>query len=269
MRVLLTHTRKILAALAVLALFSAYTLLPTLAYADWAFGSGTVGKNTNAVSLNITSPTVSGDNTLGVAQIAFNQGRSITAATWNGVAMTQVTCTNSNFPASCIYYIVNPAAGATTVSFSMSGGTSGAVMGAAADFFTGIKQTSPLGCSSANASGLSTSCTTEAANSLFYAAYVGYGAYADGNQAAGDSLTESLFQNSTGGGGDYHQETGYKDTTTAGSYTGSWSNNGGINQAIVVAEFKEAVAGGDNGAVMMMGFGLFMFPLAVPKREDE
>lgn len=265
----LSHARKILAALAVVALVSAYTFSPTVAHADWAFGAGTVGKSSNSVSLNITSPTVSGDNTLGVVQLVFVQGRSITAATWNGSNLTQVDCNNSVAPANCVYYIINPTAGATTISFTMSGGTSGATMSAAADFFTGIKQTSPFGCTGKNAGGLSASCTTEAANSLFYAAYAGYSAYNDANQAAGDGLTESLFQNTSGSSQEHHQETGYKDTTTAGSYTGSWGNNGGINQQIIVAEFKEAVAGGDNGAVMMMSMALFTFPLIGKKREDE
>lgn len=204
-----------------------------------AYGAGTTG-GANSNTVTFTGPTVTGENTLGILSFAYGNDRSISTVTWGGVAMTQVQVTSPNNPALATYHVVNPSSAASIV-ITVSGNTSTSIV-ACADYYTGVTQSGPLGASDKTTTdALTKSITTTVDNSLFYAAYSGFAEYADGNQAAGDGLTERGFYAGSSWSVGMHIETGDKSTTTAGSYTGSWGNNGGINHNVIVAEFTPTV----------------------------
>ena len=114
--------------------------------------------------------TGSGANRLLIVTIKMRGGAGgvVTGVTYNGVAMTQVTPEALTSTAhAVIYYLVNPASGANTVSIShnMTGSTS---MVASATTLTGVDQANPLNASnkaSATSAGpMTTSVTTTVAD---------------------------------------------------------------------------------------------------------
>ncbi len=127
----------------------------------------TPGTNTRGASfattntLTWTSPTVSGSNTLGVVQIGYKGTPTVTGITWNGVAMTNVSgaAILGATTGVAIFYILNPAAGATNVVISAS--SNWTCMFGSAMFWTGANRTTFVidavttntGASSANFSG--------------------------------------------------------------------------------------------------------------------
>lgn len=215
-----------------------------------AYGNSTTASNGNTTSLNFTSPNVSGTDTVGIVAVSSMDNRTPSGVSWNGSAMTSIVSNADSNPQIRVYYITAPTAGETTVNISFA---SGSAVVATATFFTGIDQVDPIGAASV-AAATSRSIDTEAANSVFYAAFNSFSQCNDSNFTVGSSLAERSHGSITGGLTDMSLTTGDKVTTATGSYTGSWSQNCGLNHKIAVVEIKEAVAagGGETSAPVFM-----------------
>lgn len=156
-------TRLILTILFLLAAGNAFAL---------TLGTGNRGASFSTTnSLTFSSPTVSGNNVLGMVLIGYfySSAPTISGVTWNGVNMTLVPgATNTNLgTAVAIYYIVNPASGSTNVVVSASSGDWTGLF-AEAIFWTGANEQSPIDSSTTNtgaaASTFSGSLTTNHGN---------------------------------------------------------------------------------------------------------
>ncbi len=102
-----------------------------------ALDSTSSNVNTSGTVVSATHVCTGSDLIL-FAAIKNNQGGTVTSLTYNGVAMTLIgTCVDSSSRAYWLYYLINPASGSHSITFTA--GTSGNV-GIFGISFTGAKQ---------------------------------------------------------------------------------------------------------------------------------
>lgn len=135
-----------------------------------AFGASARGASFSSTNtLSWTSPTVSGTNTLGLVLIVQDGPNPIGTVTWNGVSCTEVTSAKDTATSRItqIFYIVAPAAGATTVAITTSSGNWANGAFAVAVYLTGADQSTPVdnGAVGAGITSNSISDTVNATNS--------------------------------------------------------------------------------------------------------
>jgi len=119
------------------------SLVPKKANAAIAFDNSTQANTSGTPSSLTFAHTVSGSNRILFVYIYWNQSRTVSSVTYNGVGMTAVGSDNDNGGGerSNIDYLVAPATGANNVVITMSGATS---IEAVAASYTGALQTSPI-----------------------------------------------------------------------------------------------------------------------------
>lgn len=89
------------------------------------------------------SHTCTGADRILIVGIAQRNGRSVTAITYNGVAMTLIGTSGDTFTTISMYYLLAPATGANTISITFS--SSDSDNNGMAVSYTGVHQTTPLG----------------------------------------------------------------------------------------------------------------------------
>lgn len=107
-----------------------------------AFDAGVAGTYAYPVTTLTWSHTITGANSVILAWIQVPTGRTITAATYAGAAMTFGANKVADQDLHC-YYKIGPATGANDVSFTMSGAANEMVGGSQS--FNGADQTTPFG----------------------------------------------------------------------------------------------------------------------------
>jgi hypothetical protein len=123
------------------------------------------------------SHTCTGSNRLLLIGISYLNSLAITAATYNGVAMTYVTDSdNTNGGANIqtrVWRLIAPATGSNTVSLTVMGGTGS--FSYLAQSFTGVNQTTAIGTPATGAENESTTATTTVTGSAgeLFADFVG------------------------------------------------------------------------------------------------
>lgn len=93
-----------------------------------------------------------------VAPYLATNGGSASSATYANIAMTKVTEVHSGYRGVAIFYLVNPPAGANTVSVSLPGGYGGSSIGAYS--LKGVDKTNPIDASATGSSVYSLNITT-------------------------------------------------------------------------------------------------------------
>lgn len=112
-----------------------------------AFDSSAAGNAANVSSLTF-SHTCTGTGTTGLLLVCLEtvdaNGRTISSATYNGVAMTQVPTISPYTPAAgrlhYMFYLLSPTVGAHNIVLTMTGAVSNNLV-AASTSYTGVKQT--------------------------------------------------------------------------------------------------------------------------------
>lgn len=120
--------------------------LAGIAHAAVAFGStSTETFSNNSLTVTIaTGPTVSGVNTIGIAELLIQTNLTVSGVTWGGAAMTFVggkTEANNGVERLETWIIVNPTSGAT-ITATRTGATN--VFGLRATYMTGAKQSTAV-----------------------------------------------------------------------------------------------------------------------------
>lgn len=101
-----------------------------------AFDAGSLGAN-DATSV---SHTVTGSDTILVIGVWCEGSRTVTAATYNGDTMTEVTNQLQNGDRLTVFYLLAPDTGTNTISVTLSSAGNARIAGAS---FTGVNQTTP------------------------------------------------------------------------------------------------------------------------------
>jgi RHS repeat-associated protein len=206
---------------------------------------------TNAYNGTITKTwshtTSSGDNRLLVLSADLWQDTpgtgTVTSASYNGVAMTKATNIRKDGMESEIWYVVNPASGAHTLSVTVTGATDSIKLSAST--FTGVDQTTPYVASNTatgESGNPSVSRTTTVANSLLVATLSRY------STTAATTNKTSLYNNATG---ETVGASSYQVTATTGSYSDTYTGSSATDWSMVASEFRPATAGGGGGTTSL------------------
>ena len=168
-------------------------------------------------------------------------GLSVSAVTYNGVGLTRIATDGPTSPAiqGDLWYLVNPATGANTVSVTFAGGTPTRVV-AHSISFTGVDQATPIG-TAAHANGSSTTpsaTVSSAAGELVVDALCWNSNVATASVGAG----QTQLDNDTTSAGS--QETGEANSDEAGaaSVTMSWTLSGSTGWSLIAVPLKPAAA---------------------------
>jgi len=160
---------------------------------------------------------------------------SISSPSYNGVALTKAASSLSGAMDSEIWYLVNPASGANTVSVTVTGATDAIKL--ASSTFTGAAQTAPFVAAATNTGSSGNpmiSRTTTQANSLLVSTLSRY------STTAASTNRTSLYNNATGS---TLGAASYQVTTTTGSYSDTYTGSSANDWSMVMAEFKPAGSG--------------------------
>lgn len=225
-----------------------------------AFDAAGHGDDSGFVSTISWTHVCTGSNRILVASVSNNLGVAYSSSdtmTYNGTSMTYVRAQNGSNVCIITFYILNPATGSHTITFTYNPGTNHRKSGASASY-TGAKQSgqpdSSSGGTAASAASLTLSTTIVADNSWVV------GSWANGNaMSAGTNTTER----DEGSGAGNTSNTSIGDTnaaqTPAGSKSvqetsagGEWAGNVLSIQPLVVANTL-ALA---QGAYALTGFTL-------------
>lgn len=148
---------------------------------------------------------------------------TVTGVTYNGVSMTQETTNLNNNRREYIFSLPNPASGSNTVSVDWSG--SSPEMAIMAISYTGVDQTDMVEATNTttmnSGTTVSISVTSVSANAWIAA----YGVSREARTWTVDS--PATERGVSGGSGAVDSHYADRTTTTAGSYTVSWSISGG------------------------------------------
>lgn len=187
------------------------------------------------------SHTCTGSNRLLVVAFTIDGSDTISGTpTYAGVNMTQlVTVAPGNFRI-YLYYLIAPATGANNISVTLSGSVDAGIM---ATSYTGVAQTSPVDGTAAgandNASPFGRAITTAVANSVVVFASADDDDTANARTpVASTNQRHDVLQGA--GAGDYGGFMSDRITTTAGSYTMTYTNASVSASTTVIAAFKEA-----------------------------
>lgn len=123
-----------------------------------AFGSANTGSVLNNTSLSFSGPSVSGADTIGLLAVYGVRSSGVGTPTWGGVPMTQIGSTISveGNRKLALFYILNPTAGISTISVSVTSSGSPTNILAIASFYTGVAQSGvPDATASSNLSSVS------------------------------------------------------------------------------------------------------------------
>jgi hypothetical protein len=247
---------KIIFSFGIIAVFGLFVLSPRPAQAAIAFdASSTSGTDfaSNATSLSWTHTTIGNDRLLFVAcgmNDSADADANVTNVTYGGVAGTEIRRDVATVGAdgSEIWYKVNPALGANTVSVTFAGTVSRA--GCAAVSLTGVDQTNPLdahnGITFANNAAPSVSVTTVADNAwILDVIYVNL-SNTFGDAVPGAGQTERFEINAF-----FDQLDGSSEgpVSPAGATSMSWSGlDISAASSISAASFKPAAVGDESPA---------------------
>lgn len=200
----------------------------------------------STVSFDAISQTVShtctGDNRLLVVATVIDGTELITAITYAGVAMTQaVTVAPGNFRI-YIHYLVAPATGANNISVTLDGAQDAGIM---ATSYTGVAPSSPLDGTPAGADDAASpwgrAITTAVANSLVVFASADDDATATARTpVASTNERHDVIVGS--GAGDFGGFMSDRITTTAGSYTMTYTDASVSAATTAIVAFKQALA---------------------------
>lgn len=160
---------------------------------------------------------------------------TISSASYNGVAMTKITQTNSTAMSSEMWYLIAPALGANTVSVTVTGATDAIKLSVST--FTNAAQVSVLD-NQAVATGASgnpsASVTTLTAGALVVATLSRFsttGATTNRTSLYNENATSTLAAGS------------YQQATTTGSYSDTYTGAAAQDWSMVIASFKPAGGG--------------------------
>src|SRR4051812_48768267 len=137
-------------AFAFVSLIAALCLLPTRTSAAIAFDAAAGTSATNAAAVSWSHTVGTGTNNVLIVGLAMEDtstaSLAVNSITYNGVAMTLVpssTATDgtSTFNRTVLYYLINPAAGAHTVSITFGGAVNGVDAGSIS--LNGAAQSAP------------------------------------------------------------------------------------------------------------------------------
>ena len=157
---------------------------------------------------------------------------TITAASYGGVAMTKVTNTRNDTMATEIWYIAAPLSGANTISFTVTGATN--LVKAAAVSYTGADQSSPLD-SYNTATGSSGSPTVSVVTTVDSGVVVttlhryGLVSCATNRTSFHNNQVNTIGASS------------YQLSTTAGTYSNTYTGADSQNWSMITAAFKPSV----------------------------
>lgn len=160
-----------------------------------------------------------------------NPARTVTSASYNSIALTKLegdTESGGQYRTE-IWYLINPSAGANTVSFVWSGSASGNDFGSGCTSFTGVNTASPFGATT-TAQSTCTSCSVDIASAI---GDVVYAAIATDASAIteGVSLTKQWEAENVGADSSFGVMTVVATTTTTTMYwtqVSSGSNRAGV-----------------------------------------
>ena len=185
-----------------------------------------------ATSLTLTSPVVSGSNTVGLVYVVNDAG-TVTSTTWNSFAMTLITSYSApSGEKGYLYYVTNPAS-STSVSVT---NTNFATIVAWAFYYTGASQSGipdAVATNTASAvTSISQAVTVVAQNSWLIACG---GSYPGATVTATNSTATLRSSTSNNGVADSN------GTVATGSRTGGLSLSAVCSPGIIVASLAPAV----------------------------
>ncbi|HVW20222.1 MAG TPA: immunoglobulin domain-containing protein [Opitutaceae bacterium] len=233
-----------------LSLFATALLAAALPRASGAiaFDSAVSKSGTNASSASWSHTVGSGANTVLVVGLALEDTSStvlnVSSITYNGVAMSAVpssavTAGSSTLDRTVLYYLLNPPAGAHTVSVTFGGAVNGVSAGSIS--LSGVAQSAPAAAgvnSSTSAKTLSASASVATAGSWVVDAVCSGAGNASFTPGASQTGRWAIGQSSSGGAG----------STLAPGATGtastSWTASSTSQMALSLAVFAPASGGG-------------------------
>lgn len=190
-----------------------------------------------ASTITGNSPSVSGNNVLGVV-VVLNDIKAFSGVTWNGVSMTAcagASASGASFVLG-IYYLVNPAAGVSTVTASVTGGNFNSGF-AGVYYIPNVNPVNPVdNCSTATGTAATTftgTATVNAPNEMVIADTVQTGNTS--GLSAGSGSTQAT--SGTSGGANFAWNTTYRVLGAASGSTSMIVNSGSSNpwaQSLIV-----------------------------------
>lgn len=185
--------------------------------AGTGFNSGATSSSTHSYN-----HTVASGATLLVVVVNNGANRTISGVTYNSVAMTkQLDNTNSSYFRSSIWTLANPASGTNAVAITLSGT---AICASAASSWTGTATVTPVGVTGSYNDGTGvvtptvTVTTTQNNSVLVDGILVNHNSTGITKEAA-QTLIYTVYNTTDG----WNVGSSYKATTTAGSYSMSWT----------------------------------------------
>ena len=228
-------------ACALVAAFFTLTVPVTSALAAIAFDSAATKAVTNAASASWSHPVGTGTSTVLIVGLSTEDtsttSLAVSAITYNGVAMTAVasstaTAGSSTLDRTQLFYLLNPAAGAHTVSITFGGAVNGVSAGSVS--LSGVAQSAPSAAAintATSGTAISASVTVATAGSWLVDAVNSGSGNATFTAGSGQTSRWAIGQSSSGGAGST------KPISATGAASSSWTAASSSQLALSVAVF--------------------------------